>query len=83
MVNDATADIDAEIMRIFGEDQTNPAGARFTSLEDARQQLLDDFAVSGMMPEDSMLMASVPEALADELGEQADELNSRIDALNQ
>ena len=83
MVNDATADIDAEIQRIFGEDQTNPSGARFTSLEDARQQLLDDFAASGMMPEDSMLMASVPEALADELGEQADELNSRIDALNQ
>ena len=28
-------------------------------------------------------MASVPEALADELGEQADELNIRINALNE
>ena len=30
-----------------------------------------------------MLMATVPEALADELGTQADELNSRITALNE
>jgi len=30
-----------------------------------------------------MLMASVPEALADELGDQADELNIRINALNE
>ena len=45
--------------------------------------LLDDFAAAGMTPQDSMLMASVPEALADELGAQADELNSRIEALNE
>ena len=30
-----------------------------------------------------MLMATVPEALADELGDQADELNSRITNLNE
>ena len=35
------------------------------------------------MPGDSMLMATVPEALADELGDQADELNSRITNLNE
>ena len=80
--NDATADIDAEIQRIYTEDQTNPAGPRFASLENARDVLLDEFAASGM-PGDSMLMASVPEALADELGAQADELNSRITALNE
>ena len=44
--------------------------------------LLDDFATAGMTPQDSMLMATVPESLADELGAQADELNDRIEALN-
>ena len=35
-VNEATSDIDDQIMRIFGEDQANPTGQRFTDLEDAR-----------------------------------------------
>ena len=49
-VNAATADIDAEIQRLFLDDQANPAGQRFSSLEDAREKLLADFAAAGMTP---------------------------------
>ena len=49
-VNAATADIDAEIQRLFLDDQANPAGQRFASLEDAREKLLADFAAAGMTP---------------------------------
>ena len=66
-------------MRIFEEDQA--AAAQFADLEDAREQLLAQ--VAGAEPEDSMLDATIPDGLQDLLGDEADELSNRIDALEQ
>lgn len=77
--NAAAAAIEAEIMRIFEEDQA--AAAQFSDLEDAREQLLAQ--VAGAEPEDSMLDATIPDGLKDLLGDEADELSNRIDALEQ